>query len=107
MRARNRTSKIVAPLIVALALLLSGCPGGDGGSSGGGYSISRGSVSGAPIDDIGRPVQGCSLCFSSWPAVNASATCLQCFGNPPAVWSRVMRTSPRHVYETAPRLASG
>ncbi len=48
-RPRARTSRIVAPLILALALLLSGCPGGgDGGSSGGGYSVSAGSVSTHP-----------------------------------------------------------
>ena len=47
MKPLSRRPKTMAALAVALVFLLSGCPdGGSGDSGGGGYSISNGSAGG-------------------------------------------------------------
>jgi hypothetical protein len=40
---RSARSKTLVVLVAALAFLLSGCPSGNGGGSGGGYRIDSGS----------------------------------------------------------------
>jgi hypothetical protein len=45
MQSRSRRPKTMVALAVALVFLLSGCPGGGGGDTGGsGYSISSGTA---------------------------------------------------------------
>lgn len=41
---RSAGSKTLVVLVAALAFLLSGCPSGNGGGSGGGYRIDSGSA---------------------------------------------------------------